>query len=178
MADLIIIEEKDKIEKKYLTMTATIDFKTKDGELTPINSLEKGNVDMGGFCFECINLQEKSVSLPFDFDSVSRYTDNQYLVYESGDGFLFNEYTISNDFDDSIKEAGFDIYNITPKLLSETTKIQEFHFDIVPSDESKTAIIEDFKLIDVYFTGEIYGKNYHVSKEILDEFNQNWRDRI
>lgn len=169
--------KEDKNKKKYISMTAIVDFKTKDGEFTPINSFGNVNVDMGGFCFECMNLQNKSVFLPFDFDALSKYSNDKYIVYETGRGFLFNEYAISDDFDDAIEEAGFDIYNITPKLLSETTKIEEFHFDIVPINENKTTSIGDFKLIDVYFNGD-NDEKHHVSKEVLEEFNQNWRDRI
>ena len=72
-----------------------------NGEYIPISNKEAKAVSIGGFGFE-INGAE----IPFDWDAFTGTECNKVFQFQTGKGFLFDDYEISDCYDESFEEIG------------------------------------------------------------------------
>ena len=131
------------------------------------NDFEKeyGYIDFGGYSFVV-----SSMNIPFDFEafgySIVNEKDNRICIeYESGQGFLFNEYEIDECFDYVYKELGLNKKDITAKFLASTSEIDE----ITISHEEK-----EFKNLKIDFI-EFKDMNeniFEVNQNVIDKYNK------
>lgn len=91
-----------------------------NGKYIPISNKEAKAVSIGGFGFE-INGAE----IPFDWDAFTGTECNKVFQFQTGKGFLFDDYEISDCYDESFEEIGIAKEDITAEFLASTTHISE-----------------------------------------------------
>lgn len=129
----------------------------------------------GGFAF---NIGGKSV--PFDWDAGSTDDENGVFHYESGYGPFFNEFELSDCYDEDYKELGIKREDITAKFLASVSKIDEFYVNFVLEGEDDDAGVGDnsdsdaefiIELLSVGIEDRATGKIFSVKKAVINEFN-------
>ena len=95
-----------------------------NGNCIPLSNQEAKAVSIGGFSFE-IN----GDLIPFDWDSFTGTEDNKIFHFETGRGFLWNDYEIPDYWDEDYEEIGISRENITAEFLASTTGIEDFFVD-------------------------------------------------
>lgn len=70
-----------------------------NGEYTPISNKEAQAVSIGGFGFEV-----DGGLVPFDWDAFTGTECNKVFQFQTGKGFLFNDYEISDCYDESFEK--------------------------------------------------------------------------
>ena len=131
----------------------------------------------GGFAFE---IEGKSV--PFDWDAGSTSEDNGIFHYESGYGPFFNDFEISEDFDEDLAELELKREEISAEFLASVTNIDEFYVSLQLKGEDDDTGVGDNEDPDAEFCLELLnvgiedretGNVYEVDKKVIEKFNQN-----
>lgn len=120
----------------------------------------------GGF-----NFTINGKNIPFDFDAsgTSKQITGEWL-YESGYGAFFNDFAISDVYDNELRELGINPYKIDAKKLASATAINEFYVEAL--NESGEELSVRLQLIDIYFEDRDSGERYYLSKDVIEDFNQ------
>lgn len=124
------------------------------------------SVYTGGFAFT-IN----GKSIPFDFDAggTLKQITGEWL-YESGYGPFFNEFNISDVYDNELRKMGVSPSEIDAKMLASTTYINEFYVEAF--DSIGEEIVARIQIIDIYFEDIDNDERYYVRKDVIEDFNQ------
>ncbi len=120
----------------------------------------------GGF-----NFTISGKNIPFDFDAsgTSKQITGEWL-YESGYGAFFNEFSLSDVYDNELHELGVNPYKIDAKKLASATAINEFYVEAL--DKSGEELSVRVQIIDIYFEDRDSGERYYLSKDVIEDFNQ------
>jgi len=162
--------ENEEDKRPFIKMLALVKVQLKEEEGLDFG---KTTFSVGGYSFICKNSNDEDASLLFDFDAFTiTPREGDMLEIIRGKGMLFNEYHISDIYKDILSDSEFSINNVTANILANTSRIDEFFFEV-----GDTKIVEYFELKEVVFVDEI-GFKHEVSNTVLDEFNANWKDRI
>ena len=165
--------------KIYTTATFKI-LALRDGKYEGLTKKEVSDLCVGGFTF-LINGKE----VPFDFDAHVCNEDKGIFTYESGYGFVFNDFEPSDCYDSDLEEIGLSRAHLTPFFLSHVSEIKEFHLNFlmkkngkeeeIDIGDSEENIIPDtpfkIELLDIYFKGENDDTEYRVNKKVVQKFN-------
>ena len=165
--------------KIYTTATFKI-LALKDGKYEALTKKEFSDLCVGGFTF-LIDGKE----VPFDFDAHVCNEDKGIFTYESGYGFVFNDFEPSDCYDRDLEEIGLSRAHLTPFFLSHVSEIKEFHLNFLIEENGKEKEVDigdadenilpdipfKIELLDLYFEGEEDEKEYQVKKEVLQKFN-------
>ena len=114
-----------------------------------------------------------NVEIPFDFDAFGVSFNNTGVLYESGMGFIFNTFQISDDFNEEYKKYGLDVNDISAQLLASTSKIAEIGFIISKGPEEfsfQSDEINGFEIKEIVLTDLV--NKYPVATEVINEFNK------
>lgn len=158
-----------------------VDFKilkrNSENEYVPMNNDEAQAVSVGGFSFD---IGENSI--PFDWDAFTGSEENGVFSFVTGRGFLFNDYEISDCYDEDYKDMEINKEDITAEFLSSVHHIEEFFVDFAYGDDSvgigdyhdnaKSDAEFKLELINLSFEDIETGKVYDVNKEVLEAFNK------
>ena len=150
----------------------------KNGEEIPLSNTEAKSVSIGGFSFEV-----DDTAIPFDWDA---FTGNEYdkvFQFQTGKGFLWDDYEISECYDESYEEIGIDRKNITAQFLASTTHIDEFYVDFEDENEDIQHLGDysqnrdqdeqyKVKILELKFVDVETDTEYFVDKNVLDNYNQ------
>lgn len=127
-------------------------------------------IDLGGNTF-IINKME----VPFDFGAfgydLNIQEDKVYLEFESGEGFLWNDYELDECFFEEYEKLGLSKENITAKFLASTDKIVEMSL----CWEDMEGVCHSFINLEyeyIEFEDLETGKYYFVSNEALKTYNE------
>ena len=129
----------------------------------------------GGFTFEA-----GGKAIPFDFDAQATSEENGVFSYASGYGPFFNDFELTDCFDDEYEALGIKREEISPEMLASASSIQEFYINFeIKGARSDYGIGENadpdaeflIELLDVKFEDRESGKVFAVDEKVLGEFN-------
>lgn len=164
-----------------------VDFKilkrNEAGEFVPMHKGEAQSVSIGGFSFDI-----GKDSVPFDWDAFTGYEENGIFSFATGRGFVFNDYELSDCYDDAYKDIGMKKEDISAEFLSSVHHIEEFFVNFQDGDEevgvgfftdnAEPAAEYKLELIEISFEDMETGKYYDVKKEVLESFNKGVRGEL
>lgn len=149
-----------------------------NGNYIPLSNKEVRSVLIGGFGFE-IN----GNSIPFDWDAFYGVEHNKVFQFQTGKGMFFDDYEISDCYDESFEELGITRENITAEFLASVEHINEFYVDWCDENDNECQggdyeINGDnneeyrIKILEMIFVDIETEKEYKVKQEVLDAFNK------
>jgi len=164
-----------------------VDFKilkrNEDGDFVPMNKEEAQAVSIGGFSFD---VGENSI--PFDWDAFTGYEENGVFSFATGRGWAFNDFELSEDFDDDYKNMGLKKEDISAEFLASAHHIEEFFVNFQDGedevgigffdDNAKPDVDYKLELVEISFENMEPGKDgeYHdMNPEVLRAFNKGER---
>ena len=152
-------------------------LKNNNGNFEPLSNKEAQSVSIGGFGFE---INEDSI--PFDWDAFYGTEVNNVFQFQTGKGFLWNDFEISECYDETYEEIGIKKEEITAEFLASTTHINEFFVDFDDSngeahgigwyDENTDDAQYKINIIEMAFVDVNTGKEYLVVKEVIANYNK------
>lgn len=154
-----------------MEISMVLDFQILKNNM-PISKDKATSVSIGGYYF-IINGQD----IPFDWDAFVGNEENGIFSFETGYGFLFNDFKLSDCYDEDYEELGLVREEISAEFLAQASKICEVHINFVDDEDDEVDLgfndDEDYRinLLTMYFIDIETGKEYHVSQEVLDEYN-------
>lgn len=164
--------------KIYTTSTFKI-LALKNGKYEALTKKEVSGLCVGGFTF-IIDGKE----IPFDFDAFSCSEKNGIFHYESGYGFCFNDFEISDCYDYDLEKIGLSRSDLTPSFLSSASEINDFHLNFFVTENGKEEEVDigdadenirsdvpfKIKLLDVCFSRD-EEQYLPVKEEVIQKFN-------
>lgn len=149
-------------------------LKNINGKLIPTSKDEISSLSIGGYYFV---IHGKEVT--FDWDAFCGDEKDNIFDFTTGYGFLWNDFELSDCYDEEYKRLGIAREDITAKFLSEVDKIEEFHIDFIDEDDDEcdlgnNADIEEYKikLLDITFVDMETEDSFDVRQDVLDKFNE------
>lgn len=142
----------------------------RDGCRVPIVPHKETAISVGGFEF-VVN----GIAIPFDFDASGCTPTNGIYEYESGYGPFFNDFEISKDFHEQIRELGLNPDTISAQYLSKTSEIREFYLNFEDENNAERDNGEDglwIELLNVCFIDRDTSETYPVRKSVLNAYNR------
>ena len=157
-----------------------VDFqilKKKNGKFVPLSNKEAQSVSIGGFSFEI-----GEYTIPFDWDAFYGTEINNVFKFQTGKGLFWNDYEISECYDESYEDIGIAREEITAEFLASTTHIDEFFVDFDDSNDNGQSIgwfadnTDDsqykINIKEMAFMDVNTGKEYLVVKEVIEKYNK------
>ena len=152
-------------------------LENKNGEYIPLTNEEAKYVSIGGFSF----VIDGDV-IPFDWDAFSGYEEDGKFYFETGRGWMFNDYEISDCYNEDYEDMDIEKEAITAEFLASATDIEEFFvdFETVEGNEGQAGWFDDnrrndvqykINLLEIEFYDVDHNKTYPVAQEVLDKFN-------
>ena len=133
------------------------------------------NICPGGFTFE---IGDKAV--PFDWDAGATSDEDGIFHYESGYGPFFNDFELTDCFDDDYEELGLKREEISAEFLASVTNINEFYISLQLAGEDDDKGIGDnnhpeteflIELLAISFKDRDTGNSYDVDEKVIEKFN-------
>lgn len=160
-----------------IAMTGSFQILKKQAkEFIPLTSDDVQNMSIGGYSFE---INEDLI--PFDWDAFSPSEENGIFSFTTGKGPFFNDYEIPDYWDEEYKEIGITREEITAEFLASVNHIEEFFVNFDDRDGKEHGIgwcadnVNDSQykvsLIEIIFVEVNTGKEYPVSKEVINKYN-------
>lgn len=146
-----------------------------NGKYVPLSNEEAKFVSVGDFSFE---IGEHTV--PFGWEASYGVENNHIFRFETGKGLFFDDYELSDSYDESLDDMGLTKEYITAEFLAAVNRIDEFFVDFKHDGEEfnvgdcvKNNNSSDYKLslIAVTFVDIESGQSYSVADKVLDNFN-------
>jgi hypothetical protein len=156
-------------------MNATFQIlENKNGELSPISKGKVDSLSIGGYCF-IINGKK----ILFDWEAFCGDEDDCVFDFSTGYGFLWNDFELSDCFDDYYETIGIKREDITAKFLSEVDEIAEFSISFFDGDDDECSFgsntdIEDYKikLLKIEFVDMETEESFNVRQDVIYDFNK------
>ena len=152
-------------------------LKNNNGNFVPLSNKEAQSVSIGGYSFEI-----KDYMIPFDWDAFYGSEHNNIFYFETGRGFLFNDYEISDCYDETYEEIGITREEITAEFLASTTHIEEFfvYFDDSDGMDHSLGWYADntdnpqykINLLEMSFLDMNTNIEHIVAREVLNRYNK------
>ena len=154
-------------------------LKKHEGNYIPLTIESVNALSVGGYSFE---IGEDSI--PFDWDafSSSYNEEDKTFDFETGRGWFFNDYEISDCYDDAYEEIGLKREDITAEFLASTHHIDEFfvNFDDENGKECEAGWYSDnakdkqykMNIMELSFHDFETDTDYNVKQEVLDKYNK------
>lgn len=120
--------------------------------------------------------------VPFDFDAFScSFLEEGVFRYYSGYGFLFNDFELSDCYDEDLQELGLSRSELTPNFLASVSEIKEFHVNFIDENEREVDCgwYEDnlseeekirIEIVKISFSDNT-GNEYPVLDSVTQKFN-------
>ena len=146
-------------------------------EYTPISNKEAQSVSIGGFGFDI-----DGGLVPFDWDAFTGTECNKVFQFRTGKGFLFDDYEISDCYDESFEEIGIAREDVTAEFLASVEHIDEFFVDFEDINGNECQCGECWqnrdddeeyriKILDMTFVNMETEEEYKVKQKVLDDYN-------
>lgn len=148
-----------------------------NGEYSPLEKEQVKDLCPGAFLF---SIGGKDV--PFDFDAFScSFIEEGVFRYYSGYGCLFNDFELSDCYDEDLEALELSRDDLTPVFLASVSEIKEFHVNFIDENEREIDCgwYEDnlseeekikIKIVKISFSDNT-GKEYPVLDSVLQKFN-------
>ena len=150
--------------KKEVQMRASFIVRFKE----PTNT-ENADFSIGGFAIE----NEKGI-IPFDFDasmsqSATLSARECHVDYISELDPVFNDFDVSNGFDEEYGKLALSHQDITAQFLSSATKLIEFYFLCI--NEDKKPIPCEILVEKIDFRNE-NDEHFQIHSDVIKNFNE------
>jgi hypothetical protein len=149
-------------------------LENKNGKLVPLSKEEVKSLSIGGYYF-VINGKE----IPFDWDAFCGDEEDNVFEFETGYGFVWNDFELSDCYDEDYERLGITRENIAAAYLASADDITEFHVNFINENDEECDLgnnndIEQYKikLLEILFTNVDTGDSFDVRQEVLDRFNK------
>ena len=152
-------------------------LKNNNGNFSPLSNEEAQFVSIGGYSFEI-----GDYLIPFDWDAFYGNEENNTFYFETGRGLFFNDYEISDCYDETYEDIGITREEITAEFLASATHIDEFFVDFDDSNGMEQSIgwysynTDDsqykINIIEMSFVDMETENEYPVSKQVIDMYNK------
>ena len=149
----------------------------RNGKFVPLSNEEAKAVSIGGFSFEI-----GEYTIPFDWDAFSGTERDKIFYFETGRGLLWNDYEISECYDEQYKEIGIEKGHITAEFLASVDHIDEFFvdFDGIDSNtynigryaENNNDAQYKINIIEMSFLDLMTQNEYQVAQNVIDKYNK------
>lgn len=151
-----------------------------NGEYAMLTKVLLSALCVGGFT---LVVDGKSISFDWDAHCCTEVSFGTF-EYESGYGWLFNDHTLADYYDEELAELGLARNDLTAKFLASATTISEFFvsFDDGVEDDGSIGSIEGnapndapykVELISVTFSDNTEPDTYYeISPAVLDAYNK------
>ena len=154
-----------------MIMTARFKLLQKGCE-APLTEDDIGDMSIGGF-----NFTVDGKTFGFDFDaSACSMVEPGIFEYESGYGPFFNDFEISEDFEEEIREAGLERLNLSAEFMASVERIDEFFVWFTDKDDTKECDNggNDYyvELLWINFTDRDTVKGYDVKEKVIKKYNK------
>ena len=151
-------------------------LKNQNGKYIPLSSDDVQHMSIGGFSFEI-----GDDLIPFDWDAFLISEEDNIFHFETGRGLFFDDYEISNCYDEEYEEIGITREEIAAEFLASVKCIEDFfvNFDDSNGNEHSIGWCADnvknsqykINILELLFV-DIETKNEHkVSKYVLNKYN-------
>ena len=163
-----------------MKISMLVDFqilKNNNGNFVPLSNKEATSVSIGGFSFEI-----GDDTIPFDWDAFYGTEINKVFEFQTGKGFLWNDYEISDCYDEAYEGMGIKKEDITAKYLASVSHIDEFFVDFDDADGKEQGIgwfAENtdeaqykINILEMSFYDLTTQTEYPVKQEVLDKYNK------
>ena len=148
-------------------------LENKNGQLEPLSKKEVIGLSIGGYYF-VINGKE----VPFDWDAFCGDEEDRVFSFTTGYGFAWNDFELSDCYDEDYELLGIKRENITAEYLASVDEITEFHINFLDNDDEECDLgsndsVEKYKirLLEICFT-DIEDNTFYVKQEAIDKFNE------
>ena len=148
-------------------------FAKENGNLIMLTKENTDGLSIGGYCF-VINGKE----IPFDWDAFSGTEEDGIFEFETGYGW-FKDFDLSECYDEDYDQLGISRADITAEFLASVEQIKEVHMNFLDENGEECDFgwnedAEDFKikLLEIAFMDLDNDKEYKVSQDVLDKFNE------
>lgn len=152
-------------------------LKNNNGNFIPLSNKEAQAVSIGGYSFEI-----EDYMIPFDWDAFYGSEENNTFHFETGRGIFFNDYEISDCYDEIYEEIGITKEEITAEFLASTTHIEEFFVYFDDSDGMDHGLgwyidnVDDsqykINIIEMSFLDMDANIEHLVAREVLNRYNK------
>ena len=149
-------------------------LKNQNGNYVPLSSDDVQHMSIGGFSFEI-----GDDLIPFDWDAFSINEEDNMFHFETGRGLFFNDYEISDCYDEEYEDIGIKREEITAEFLASTHHIEEFFIYFDDNEEETHGLggntdSEQYKIniLDMLFLDMGTKREHPVSKEVIKQFNK------
>lgn len=157
-----------------IMMDATFQIlENKNGKLIPLSKKEVSSLSIGGYYFV---IQGKEI--PFDWDAFCGDEEDNVFNFTTGYGFAWNDFNLSDCYDEDYAELGITREDITAEYLASVDEITEFHINFIDEDDDECDLgsngsIDQYKikLLKIVFTNVDTGDSFEVRQDVLDKFN-------
>ena len=163
-----------------MKISMIVDFQIlerRNKKYVPVTKDNISCLSIGGFTFD---IEDNAVS--FDWDASSGDEENGIFHFETGWGPFFNDFELTDCFDDDYEEMGIKREEISAEFLASVHHIQEFFigFDDENGDECTAGWYSDnskdgfykVKLLSMTFEDMESTERYQVLSEVLDKYNK------
>lgn len=163
-----------------MKISMIVDFQIlerRNKKYVPVTKENISGLSIGGFTFDIGNN-----AIPFDWDASSGDEENGIFHFETGWGPFFNDFELTDCFDDDYEEMGIKREEISAEFLASVHHIQEFftYFDDENGDECTAGWYSDnakstfykVKLLSMMFEDMETAARYQVPSKVLDEYNK------
>ena len=127
----------------------------------------------GGFDFQ---IAGKSVQFDFNTGETSIGCDFKNGLKESLCCFV-GKHHISEDFEESLKDVGLSLNDITAEFLSRVTTINEIYFNFVDSEEQECDGGNYYIQVDSIAFEDDNNQGFSISQKVIDEFNKRQKEK-
>jgi hypothetical protein len=148
-------------------------FSKENGNLIQLTKEQTNSLSIGGYCFVI-----GGKAIPFDWDAFSGGEEGGVYEFDTGYGW-FNDFELSDCYDRGFERLGISRDDITAEFLASAEQINEIHMNFVDENDDECDFgcndsDEDFKikLLEIILTDIDNDKEYKVSQEVLDKFNE------
>lgn len=148
-------------------------LENKNGLFVPLSKKEVSSLSIGGYYF-VINGKE----IPFDWDAFCGDEEDNVFDCTTGYGFAFNDFELTDCYDEDYERLGITREDITAKFLASVDEINEFHINFINEDDLECDLGNNtdiarykIKLLTMMFVDIEKDESFDVRQEVLDKFN-------
>jgi hypothetical protein len=142
-----------------------------------MSNKEAQSVSIGGFSFEI-----GEYTIPFDWDAFYGSEENCVFMFETGRGLFWNDYEISECYDETYEDIGIKREEITAEFLASVSHIDEFYVDFEDVDGKEHGVgwyadnTKDtqykINIIGMSFLDLMTQNEYSVTQNVIDKYNK------
>lgn len=117
--------------------------------------------------------------ISFDWDAFAGDEENNIFSFQTGYGFLFDDFELSDCYDEDYEALNLTRESITAEFLASVEKINEFHINFINENDKEIDLGYNddeqykIKIMLIEFVDVNTGNVYKVNQNVIDKYNMN-----